>query len=92
MVTVTDQAAAVLHETIKASAVPEGNALRLSGGPDGYALTVDSPGPQDHVVMHEEIPVLLIEPAVDESLGEAVIEVDEGGGEEAANLVIRHKE
>lgn len=90
MVTITDQAAAVLHETIRASGVPDGNALRLSTGPEGYALAVDQAGPEDRVILHEEIPVLLIEPEVDVSLGEAIIEVDEGTAGEAAKLVIRH--
>ena len=77
MVNVSDLAASVLLETMKASGVTEDQGLRLVTNEGRLSLNIDSANSDDRVIEHDGANVLIIEKSVDESLGNILIDVQE---------------
>lgn len=89
MVTVTQDVIEALYETLVESGIAGVDALRLNGGTDGYQLEVDEPTRDDRVIWFQENPVLAIAPSVEDSLGEAVIDLADSEDGDRLMLVIR---
>ena len=77
MVTITPEAAQVLAQTAEANQIGEGEVLRLVPADQGLGLQPGTPQESDHVLMHNETAVLAVPAEVEESLGNAVIELKE---------------
>ena len=86
MVTITPEAAEVLAQTAEANQIGDGEVLRLVPADRGLGLQPGVPEETDHVLMHNDTAVLAVPAAVEESLGNAVIEVKET--EQGAQLTI----
>jgi hypothetical protein len=86
--TVTQDVIEALYETLLESGLAGIDALRLAGDDDGYTLEVDEPSRDDRVIWFRDNPVLVIAPAVEDSLGDAIIDLDSDDGDRLM-LVIR---
>ena len=89
MVAVTQDVIEALYETLIASGLAGVDALRLAGNEDGYALEVDEPSRHDRVIWFHNNPVLVIAPAVEDRLGDAVIDLADSDDGDRLILVIR---
>jgi Fe-S cluster assembly iron-binding protein IscA len=77
MVNVTDYAASTLSQTLQENATKDGQVLRLAPAQEGLALVLDEEQDGDHVIVHEDRKVLVIEREIAESLSGSVIDAVE---------------
>ena len=77
MVSITEEAAAVLAQTAEANQLPEGQCLRLVPADQGLGLATGTPEATDELLKHEETTVLAVPADVSASLGDALIEIRE---------------
>jgi hypothetical protein len=78
MIMVSDQAKAVLWESLQQSGIPPDRGLRLQPSDDGFVLEVDRPTEDDRVIRHRDVPVLIIDGDLDENIDELLIDIGEG--------------
>ena len=89
MITVTEDVIEALYETLIESGLAGADALRLNGSDEGYQLEVDAPNRDDRVIWFHDNPVLAIAPAVEDALGDAVIDLADSEEGDRLMLVIR---
>ena len=77
MLTVTDQAAQYLRESLTRKETDAPEALRIVQTEDGYQLTLDNPKDDDQVFEQEGQNYLLLDSAVGEALSDATLDVYE---------------
>lgn len=77
MLSVTDKAAAALHESLEASTTEESQALRLTRTAEGLALSLDEQREGDQVVQHDDRTVLVIEEEISSALAGATLDATE---------------
>lgn len=77
MLNVTDNAAALLHESLDASKAEESQVLRLTRAAEGLALTLDEEREGDQVVEHDDCKVLVIESQIAEAMHGATMDAVE---------------
>lgn len=87
MITVSDEAKAVLWETLQQSGIPSDRGLRFQPSEDGFLLELDQPTEDDRVIRHMDVPVLIIDGVVDEKVGDLLIDITIGS--QGAQLTIR---
>lgn len=90
MIAITETALSVLSEGLRASGVEQGRGLRLKEQGDRLTLALDRPRKGDRVVASEGQTVLIIAPAFEARIGDAVIDAEDTA--EGAELVMRSVE
>ena len=78
MITVSAQAALIILESLKETGLSPTEGLRLTFEENRFSLNVDTVTHEDRTISHEGSVVLIIEPGVEEIIGEALIDVEEG--------------
>ena len=76
-VNVTDQAVVLLKALLDSVEHEPGQVFRLAAGQDSIGILLDNEQEGDHVVQHEDESVLVIEPALNEFLTDATIDIQE---------------
>jgi len=87
VVLVSQLAASVMYEALRASKVEYGNCLRLVKRKTQFVLLLDKPSRTDRVIRYKESIVLIIDERLEIELGNARIDVEEMI--EGRNLVMR---
>jgi hypothetical protein len=77
MIEVSELAATAMVQSLCASNVPSGQGFRLRKREDKFSLEIDSPTENDRVIRHEEAIVLIVDPGVEDEVGDVVIDVQE---------------
>lgn len=78
MIAITEKAGQALLESLQASGVGPDQGLRLQEQEGHFALGVDTPTENDHVLKHEERPVLIVDQGLSDKVSDAVIDVQVG--------------
>ncbi|MBI2906227.1 MAG: hypothetical protein HYX92_01085 [Chloroflexi bacterium] len=78
MIEVSELAAAALLESLRASGVGPEKGLRLAVQEGMFALRLDSPTADDHVIRFGEAAVVIVSKDIEDKYGEALIDVEEG--------------
>ena len=89
MITVSEQAAKMLFQALRESLTSPGKALRLRMRDENYTLDLDTPKEDDRVLRYSDSILLLVAPDVEKTLGDALIDVEQGPGE--PRLAIRQQ-
>jgi outer membrane lipoprotein-sorting protein len=89
MIKVSETALNVLFEGLKASNVESESGLRLKEDSDKLVLEMDTPKKQDRVIIRNGQKVLIFDPEVEASIGDAVIDIEETP--EGMEIVLRSK-
>jgi hypothetical protein len=89
MITVTQDVIEALYETLIESGLAGVDALRLNENGETFQLEVDEPRREDRVIWFRDNPILAIAPAVEDALGDAVIDLADSDDGERLMLVIR---
>lgn len=89
MIRVSEIAAEVLFETLKASGLGPDKGLRLKQEDVGLFLNVDTPKNDDNVIRHNKSVILIVDKDTEKKVGDALVDVEEGN--EESRLVLRHK-
>ena len=84
---VSELAKTVLLESLQASGISPDQGLRLRVGANGFLLETDQPTQQDRVIQHEGATVLIVDPDIEDAIGDAIIDVADNP--EGAELVFR---
>ena len=77
MIEVSELAATAMVQSLRASNVPSDRGFRLREREDKFSLEIDSPTENDRVIRHEEAIVLIVDPDVEDKVGDVVIDVEE---------------
>lgn len=87
MISVSEQAKAILWETLQESGIPQDQGLRLQPGVDGFVLGLDKPNGDDRVIRHRNVPVLFIDGQLDDEVDDLLIDIAEDP--EGSHLTLR---
>ncbi len=80
MVKLTDLAATILAQTLEETPRKKGQILRLIQNEDGCGLEMDIPRKGDQVIKHNDEAVLLVNPELNEFLGDVTVDIVERQG------------
>jgi len=78
MIEVSQTAATALRESLQFSGIEPNKGLRLTQDAENLLLEVDSPRESDRVVWFKKAPILIINRELEHSIGEGLIDVEEG--------------
>ena len=87
MILVSELAKTVLLGSLQASGISPDQGLRLRVGANGFLLETDQPAQQDRVIQHEGATVLIVDPDIEDAIGDAIIDVADNP--EGPELVFR---
>jgi Fe-S cluster assembly iron-binding protein IscA len=77
MITVTDRAASALEALLVESQAAPGQGVKLVGSPDNtIGLQIDAPADGDDIVHRGDVPLLIVDKAIRERIGDATIDCD----------------
>ncbi len=77
MISVSDQAAEVLLESLQQSGIAPEDGLRLTAQDGTFELSVDSPTKGDRVIQRDGSNLIIVEEDLDQKIGEALIDVED---------------
>jgi hypothetical protein len=80
MLTVTDTAAAVLAGNLEANRNDDQKIFRISQAGESLSLDLGEEQAGDVIVRHQERPILVLDPAIVDALGDVIIDTDSPGG------------
>ena len=75
MLTVSDKAAAALHETLEQNSDDDGDILRIAQTEQGLALAIGREHDGDQIVEHDNTSILAIEPELADALDGATLDL-----------------
>jgi hypothetical protein len=89
MIQVSEMAAMAILETLQSCGAGPDKGLRLKREDIGLSLRVDAPEKNDNVIWYNKSVVLIIDKDTEKTVGDALVDVEEGP--EEVRLVLRHK-
>lgn len=90
MLIVTEEAVALLRQAMEERELGANECLRLARDGSNFRLEVDSPVQGDRVIEYEGIPVLLLDPVAEETLGDVVLGAH--AGDEGSCLILEESD
>ncbi|MBE0481036.1 MAG: hypothetical protein IBX68_08655 [Dehalococcoidia bacterium] len=77
MIRLTEMAATVLFESLRASGIHPNWGLRVKEEAGTFKLQLDTPRPNDRVIRRNEAVVLIVDRTVEEEVGNALIDLED---------------
>jgi hypothetical protein len=77
MIQLSDIAATVLLESLRASGVGPDKGLRLKEKDSKMTLNLDIPGNEDRVIRHGKSVVLIVDQDTEKDIGDALVDIDD---------------